>query len=280
MDTTFLEGICRAEAEAISKLAPHLVEKIVKQGAGGDHTRMIDLVAEEAAISYLESVSFRGRLLSEELGEKRFGADDFPLIVLDPVDGTTNAARGINFFSISVALSSGALLSDVIAGAVMELPSGRLFTAEKWKGAFMDGKRIGVRAKSSLRDGLIGVDFNVLGNQQKMFEILPLCLGVKHIRNMGSAALELCYVASGGLDLYADNRSMLRVTDIAAAYVIILEAGGSMLDLNGNTLDCELSLNERISLVAGSEANCREALSLIYGKRLVTGKNSAKEINP
>jgi fructose-1,6-bisphosphatase/inositol monophosphatase family enzyme len=73
---------------------------------------------------------------------------------------------------------------------------------------------------------------------------------------------------------------MLRVTDIAAAYVIILEAGGSMLDLNGNTLDCELSLSERISLVAGSEANCREALSLIYGKRLVTGKNVAKEINP
>jgi hypothetical protein len=53
-----------------------------------------------------------------------------------------------------------------------------------------------------------------------------------------------------------------------------------MLDLNGNTLDCELSLSERISLVAGSEANCREALSLIYGKRLVTGKNVAKEINP
>lgn len=273
MNTTFLEGICRAESEAISKLAPHLVDKIVKQGAGGDHTKMIDLVAEEAAISYLESVGFKGRLLSEELGEKRFDADDFPLIVLDPIDGTTNAARGINFFSISAALSLGGQLSDLIAGTVMELPSGRLFTAEKLKGAFMDCKRIGVRAESSLRDGLIGVDLNVLGNRQKMYEILPLCLGVKHIRNMGSAALELCYVASGGLDLYADNRGLLRVTDIAAAYVILLEAGGSMLDLKGNTLDCELSLSERISLVAGSEANCREALSLIDGKRSETGKN-------
>lgn len=261
--------------EAISKLAPPLMGKIVKQGAGGDHTKMIDLVAEEAAISYLESVGFRSRLLSEEMGEKRFGVDDFPLIVLDPVDGTTNASRGINFFSISVALSSGPRLSDVIAGAVMELPSGRLFAAEKWKGAFMDGKKIGVRAKSSLRKGLIGVDLNVLGNEQKMFEILPLCLGVKHIRNMGSAALELCYVASGGLDLYADNRSLLRVTDIAAAYVILLEAGGSVLDLKGNTLNCELSLNERISLVAGAEVNCRDALSLIYGKPSAIGKKAS-----
>jgi myo-inositol-1(or 4)-monophosphatase len=267
MNTTFLEGICRAEVEAISKLAPHLVKKIIKQGAGGDYTKMIDLVAEEAAISYLESVGFGGRLLSEELGEKRFGSNDFPLVVLDPIDGTTNAARGINFFSISAALSSGGRLSDLIAGTVMELPSGRLFTAEKLKGAFMDSKRIAVRAESSLLDGLIGVDLNVLGNKQKMYEILPLCLGVKHMRNMGSAALELCYVASGGLDLYADNRGLLRVTDIAAAYVILLEAGGSMLDLRGNTLDCGLSLSERISLVAGSKANCREALSLIDGKR-------------
>jgi len=263
MSLAILKGICGSEVEALSKLSAHLSDKILGEGAGGDATKMIDLVAEEAAISYLKSISFEGRLLSEELGEKRFGSADYPLLVLDPVDGTTNATRGISFYSVSVAASSGSLLSNVYAGMVMELPSGRLFTAKRGMGAYLDDRRIGVRQVSTLKEGLVGIDLNVQGDRQKMAEIMPLCLYAKHIRNMGSAALELCYVASGALDLYADNRGLLRVTDIAASYIILKEAGASVLDFEGAELECNLNLNERISLIAGAQNACREALSLL-----------------
>jgi len=263
MSLALLKGICGSGKEAMLKLSPHSSDKIVGEGASGDITKMIDLVAEEAAISYLESTQFEGRLLSEEFGEKRFGTADYPLLVLDPVDGTTNATRGISFYSISVAASSGPLLSNVYAGAVMELPSGRLFTAKRDIGAYLDDRRIGVKQPSTLKEGLVGIDLNVRGDEQKMAEIMPLCLYVKHVRNMGSAALELCYVACGALDLYADNRDLLRVTDIAASYIVLKEAGASVLDFNGAELECNLDLNERISLIAGAHDTCREALSII-----------------
>ena len=263
MSLAILKGVCGSEKEAMSKIALHTSDKILGEGAGGDITKMIDLVAEEAAISYLESTGFEGRLLSEEFGERRFGSADYPLLVLDPVDGTTNATRGISFYSISVAASSGPLLSNVYAGAVMELPSGRLFTAKRGIGACLDDKRIYIKQPSTLKEGLVGIDLNVQGDKQKMAEIMPLCLYAKHVRNMGSAALELCYVACGALDLYADNRDLLRVTDIAASYIILREAGASILDMHGAELDCDLNLSERISLIAGARNACREALFII-----------------
>jgi myo-inositol-1(or 4)-monophosphatase len=263
MNLAILKGICNAEVDALSKLSDHMSDKIVREGAGGDNTRMIDLVAEEAAVSYLESIRFDGCLLSEELGEKRFGPSDYPLLILDPIDGTTNAIHGISLYSISVAASTGPLLSNVYAGVVMELPSGRLFSGKKGTGAYLDDKKLCVKQITTLKEGLLGIDLNVKGDERKMAEVLPLCLYAKHIRNMGSAAIELCYVASSALDLYADNRELLRVTDIAAAYIILKEAGASILNLQGEELDCNLNLVERLSLVAGAQKACQEALSVI-----------------
>jgi myo-inositol-1(or 4)-monophosphatase len=145
----------------------------------------------------------------------------------------------------------------------MEFPSGRIFKAEKGGGAFLGSEKLALKGSASLDQGVIGIDLNVKGDKAKFEAMTPLCLRAKHVRNMGSAALELCYVASDALDLYEDIRCLLRVTDIAAAYRIILEAGGVVLDLKGNALDCDLNLKERVSLIAGSEELCQEALSLL-----------------
>jgi myo-inositol-1(or 4)-monophosphatase len=263
MTLKLLEGLCRAEMKAISELKPHDYSRVIRQGAGGDCTKMIDLVAEEAAVSYLDAAGFRGMLLSEELGVRKFGDADYPLLVLDPVDGTTNAARGISFYSISIAESEGPQLSDVRAGMVVELPSGRVFSAERGKGAFLDGVPFFTAPSINLGEALIGIDLNVVGNREKLMEVVPLCLRVRHSRNLGSAAMGLCYAANGALDLYVDNRGFLRVTDIAAAYIILKEAGGSILDLRGGELDCRLSLVERVALVAGPRKACLESLELM-----------------
>lgn len=261
MTLQLLEGICKAEIDAISKVSPKCSSKSIKIGAGGDRTKLIDLVAEEAALSFLRSVGFEGKLISEELGEKKFGDKDYPTLILDPIDGTTNAIRGIIPYSISAAISSGSKLSDICAGLVMELPSKRTFRALKGKGAYLNDRQILLPRPPHLRSALIGMDMNIRGDKKKLEEILPLLLEVKHIRNMGSAALELCYVASGALDLYIDNRGLLRITDIAASYIILKEAGASVMSLDGSELDCPLDLFERISLVAGNYNLCIEALS-------------------
>ncbi len=263
MALRLLQGICDAERKAISALPQETAAQVLRKGASGDYTKVIDSTAEAAAVAHLEGASFSGRLVSEELGERRFGADDYPLIVLDPIDGTTNATRGISFYSISAAIADGPMMSDIYAGAVLELPSGRLFSAERGRGASLDGRPIRVNKPAPFASALIGVDLNVMGDREKFREMSELCVAVKHVRNMGSAALELSYVASGALDLYADNRSRLRVTDIAAAFIILKEAGGSILDLAGNALDCPLDLKQRVSLVAGSSNTCAKALSII-----------------
>ncbi|MGC8937117.1 MAG: inositol monophosphatase family protein [Candidatus Methanomethylicaceae archaeon] len=266
MSLQLLEGLCKAEMDAISKISPQSSLEVIKIGAGGDQSKLIDLVAEEAAISFLRAAGFEGRLISEEIGEKRFGNKDYPILLLDPIDGTTNAVRGMIPYSISAALSSGEALSSVFASTVVELPSGRVYNAVKGGGAYLNGRRISINNPPPIRYAIIGVDINVRRDRTKIDQILPILSEVKNIRVMGTAALELCYVASGGLDLYIDNRGLLRVTDIAASYLILKEAGASILRLDGSELDAPLNLSERISLLAGHYNLCIEALSKI--KRL------------
>jgi myo-inositol-1(or 4)-monophosphatase len=266
MTMNLLAGTCRAIYQAISGLPPEESGKVLMMGAGGDSTKVIDRVAEDAAVAHLQASGFQGTLLSEELGSRRFGSSKFPMVILDPVDGTTNAVKGIGFYSISLAASSGPRLSDVFAGVVLGLPTERIYEAELGKGSTVNGERIKVPSNLRLKDGLIGVDLNIKGDKRKLEEIIPLVLGAKHIRNMGSAALELCLVASGGLDLYFDNRGLLRVTDIAAACLVVREAGGLVLDMEGKPLDCALDMSSRISLLAGGEKICAEALALIKRK--------------
>ncbi|MBC7120479.1 MAG: D-fructose 1,6-bisphosphatase [Candidatus Methanosuratus sp.] len=274
MSLDLLKGICTSEFSAVSRLStqssPSALREVVKRGASGDLTKMIDKVAEDAAVLYLESSGFRGGLLSEELGFRQFGGEDYPLVVLDPVDGTTNATRGIALYSFSIALARGPRLSDVESAVVMEIPSRRIFWAERGAGAFLDGSPIMANHGTAISQSLAGVDFNVRGNPQKVYDVLPVLLSVKHIRNLGSAALGLCYTACDALDFYLDNRCLLRVTDIAASVLILREAGAKVLDLDGNDLDCSLNLKERVGLVAGAEKTCREALSMM--RRSVVGQ--------
>ncbi|MEJ5291982.1 MAG: inositol monophosphatase family protein [Candidatus Methanosuratincola sp.] len=267
MALELLKGICEAEFSAISAFSARSpqssLREVVQRGASGDLTKRIDKVAEDAAVSYLLSAGFNGSILSEELGLQRLGGYDYPLVVLDPVDGTTNATRGISLYSFSVALARGPRLSDVDSAVVMEIPSRRVFWAERGSGAFLEGEPIRANAAADLSRSLAGLDFNVRGDRQKVLEALPILLSVKHIRNLGSAALGLCYTACGALDFYLDNRRLLRVTDIAASVLILRESGAKVLDLEGNDLDCSLDLVERVGLVAGCEEVCREVLSLM-----------------
>jgi fructose-1,6-bisphosphatase/inositol monophosphatase family enzyme len=210
-------------------------------GADGTPTKYVDKLAENVAIKSIKKADMGVNILSEEAGFLDFGGEY--TFVLDPVDGTRNAYRGIPFYSVSLGVGKYRL-SDIEYGIVKNIPTGEVFFAEKEYGAFLNKKRISVPdvpAKEILSSITLG----------KNFDALTLSLAKKGVvRSLGSASLEMCMVAMGALDFYVIGKEYLRVTDIAASTLIMREAGGVVTDIHGEELDMSLSLDERTSVIA------------------------------
>jgi len=252
-----LKGMCMDEE--IKILAHKTVDKIYRKirsatvtefhrlgtnvgvGADGSTTKYVDKIAEDVAIRFIKKSDVKVNLLSEEAGFLDFGGEH--TFVLDPVDGTRNACRGIPFYSVSLGVGKSRL-SDVEYGVVKNVPTGDVFIAEKNHGTFLNNKPIGIPDLPST-DVLSSL---TLG---KNFDELTLSLARKDIvRSLGSASLEMCMVAIGALDFYVVGREYLRVTDIAASTLIVREVGGVVTNIHGEPLDIPLSLDERTSVIA------------------------------
>ena len=251
--------------ENFKSLAIQIVEKISKEvkketrnnfyklgktvgiGADGSPTSYIDQVAEDVAIRILEKSEERVNLLSEERGFVDFGGSS--VFILDPVDGTRNAYRGIPFYSVSLAIGTSKI-SDIEYGVVKNIPTGDVFTAEKHQGAFLNNTRIRVceiPSKHILSSISLGKNYTPRAG----------VLSKKgNVRSYGSASLEMCLVACSALDYYFVGRDILRVVDIAAATLIVREAGGYVKTITGDDLDMEFDVTNRTSVLA----TCSETL--------------------
>lgn len=234
-------------------------------GAGGDITRRIDALAEEVIMRKLRESGATCVLVSEESGTVRIGESPSEYVVVDSIDGTTNATLNIPFYATSLASADGPSLRSIRAGLVMDLHHGTTFSAERGKGAFCDGKA-GLKPSQvgMVEEALIGLDLNAPREPRFIHRLIPLMERGGKFRHLGANALELCYVASGALDGFVDIRGRLRVTDVAAAYLILREAGGVVVTSEGRELDGRLRAEERVSLVAASNLElCREILRLL-----------------
>jgi len=230
-----------------SKLHFYDMGRTVDIGADGTPTKYIDKIAEDVAIKELKKANIQVNLLSEEAGFLDFGGKY--IFVLDPVDGTRNCYRGIPFYSVSLGIGISKI-SDIEYGVVKNIPTGDVFLAEKGRGAFLNGKQIQVCDVPS-KDIVSSI---TLG---KNYDKTTLSLSKKNIvRSLGSASLEMCMVAIGGLDFYVLGKEYLRVIDIAASTLIVREAGGFVKNISGDELDMNLTLDERTSVVAA----CSEEL--------------------
>jgi len=219
-------------------------------GAGGDIMKRIDLIAEKTLIETIEKEGFSCTLISEETGVREIGDNPTNFYVTtDPLDGTTNATRGIPFMATSMAVSKKPYLNQIETALVTDLYHNVTYTAKRGEGAYKNGARIRPSELQSLDEAVIGVDFT-----HKALEIasrLKLVLEkTRHLRHLGANALELCYVADGTTDGFIDLRGKLRVTDVAAAYLILREAGGTITTLEGNELNAELAPTQRVSFIA------------------------------
>jgi len=196
-------------------------------------------------------------ILTEERGSKN-GKSEF-LWIIDPLDGTTNYSRKLPIFSISIAFAIG---EDIKFGLVYAPRLNSLFSAIKGEGAFENNRKIEV---STIKD--IGKSFLVTGfpydirntdfDNLDIFTILSK--KALAIRRLGSASIDLCYVASGIFDCFWELK--LKTWDFAAASLILEEAGGRFTDIHGN--DIKLSREATNSVVGSNSLLHDEILNII-----------------
>ena len=244
--------LCDDVTFAISDAIKNLVDtpkgnRVVGMGADGTPSKLIDVVAEDAALEILASSGIDMKIVSEEKGHLTFGDHPEFTVVLDPLDGTYNATHGIPFFSVSIAVGNDDL-SDIRYGKVFNLATGMDFTAAKGGGAFCNDEEIQVSPLNKLSEFTV-VAYGYLDGEDTLKR---LGRNVRRVRSFGSAALELCYVASARVDAFVDLRSRMRVTDLAAGILIIKEAGGVVTDGHDQPLSGELNVTSRVNIVASN----------------------------
>jgi myo-inositol-1(or 4)-monophosphatase len=157
--------------------------------------------------------------------------------IIDPLDGTTNFAHGLALFCVSIALEiDGRLELGVVYDPIAE----ELFTAERGEGARLNGERLRVSSCARLLDALLctGFPYSVIDDRESQIKVFAAFLGrARAVRRLGSAALDLCYVAAGRLDGFWEER--LHPWDIAAGAVIVEEAGGRVTDFAGAPVELD-----------------------------------------
>jgi myo-inositol-1(or 4)-monophosphatase len=231
--------------------------RTVGVGAAGDKTLYADRAAEEEILGALTKAG-GVRVLSEEAGLTGDpGAKT--LAVVDPVDGSSNFARGIPFYCTSVAVVDQ---GSVLVGVVRDLVSGDVYSAVRGRGARKNGKRTKVSERSDLSASVVGVDLSKGGRRTAEW-LAPLVGGVGRQVHFGANALELCYVADGLTDAFVDLRGRIRITDLAAAYLVAVEAGAVVTQADGTELALEFDLSHGFSFVASNGGVHKQILKLV-----------------
>src|SRR5216684_786888 len=225
--TTAVEAVVRAGDMMLARVGDSF--RIDKKGA-------IDLVTEvDVAIErmFRQMIGERfpeHQILAEEMG----GASTVPAgpcWVFDPIDGTTNFAHGLPIFCSSVALEIDGVAE---VAAVYDPTRKELFTAERAGGAFLNGQPIHVSSARDLVDAMLvtGFPYDVHERVDEIVGLFGAFVGrARAVRRLGSAAIDLCYVAAGRLDAFWE--SDLKPWDVAGGSLIVQEAGGRVTDMAG-----------------------------------------------
>ena len=215
--------LCVADIKVVLERLPTRYERepVLQLGQGGDETTAIDQAAEDAVVARLEALGDDFVLISEELGERVFGDGGERRVVVDPIDGSVNAKRGIPFFSFSLAVAEGPTMGDVTFGYVYDFGTGEEWTAERGGGAQLGGEPLGaVLPKQSIE---------ILSFEGTTTPIIVERIGgvlglAGRVRVMGSLALSLCHLAAGRVDAVCSLKPA-RSVDIAAAQLLVRERG-------------------------------------------------------
>ncbi|AWC21927.1 inositol monophosphatase family protein [Aminobacter sp. P9b] len=221
----------------------------------GDYVSQADRKAEDILFAELSKARAGYGFLMEERGVVA-GEDDQHRWIVDPLDGTTNFLHGIPVFSISIALErQGQIVAAVVYNPAMD----ELYTAERGGGAFLNDRRLRVSGRTKLSDAVIGCGAPHLGRGHHgnfLLELRNVMGEVAGIRRLGSAALDLAYVAAGRMDGFWETA--LSPWDVAAGILLVREAGGFVSDDKGGQ-----DMLDGGSIVVGNETIHRALLKTL-----------------
>ncbi len=256
-----LEALFLAVSQAVRRQDGHFVGETTRNPKG-DRVREFDLAADRAACAYLsQRLPHPVLLLSEEGEPRRFGSGEPEFVmVLDPVDGSDNLARGIPLAGTAVALIPSG--EPIATGAVRYALVGDLFTGDRWvaergQGAFRNGVRIHSSRAMKLEGATVSCELNHFAVEARLAGMLSRA---RAVRTLGCATRALSMVADGGLDAHLDVRGRLTPENFLAPSLIVGEAGGLLTDPEGKAIPAIRSLTERYSIVAAATPELHEAL--------------------
>jgi myo-inositol-1(or 4)-monophosphatase len=195
-----------------------------------DITTDADLAAEIAALEVIRAGCPGARLVAEESAQSWAEETDAPTWFVDPLDGTTNFARGLPMFSVSVAMVQGGVIQ---CGVVYDPLLEQLFSAARGQGAFLNDTRLHVSERAQLMESLVMLDWPRAQAQREQSArfLARLAPQVDAVRSRGSAALGLAGIAAGWGEAYF--QFTLSPWDVAAGVLLVEEAGGRVTDLRG-----------------------------------------------
>ena len=231
-----LQQLCVQVQQTVTEVGEFLRKELGEVSAQQIETKSlnslvshVDKTAEEMLVEQLSAALPNSVFLTEEetieqqKGEFRW--------IIDPLDGTTNFLHQIPVFAISVALQQN---EETILGVVLEVNRKECFSAFKNGGAFLNDQPIKVKANDKLSDSLVttGFPYYDFEREEAYFKLFrKLIHQTRGIRRLGSAAVDLCYVACGRFDAYFEYS--LNAWDVAAGALIVQEAGGHVFDFSG-----------------------------------------------
>ncbi|WCB96846.1 Inositol-1-monophosphatase [Baekduia alba] len=267
-------GACRAAAEGLRSVLrdhPTSIERVIEtgvRGKGGDKTLVIDAEAEDRVFAQLQQLHDGGArftVVSEERGTVDFGSDEV-LVVVDPIDGSLNAKRGLPHHALSVAVATGTTMADVVFGYVYDLGPGEEWRAEAGAGAFLNDVALDApppeRRTPDGRLELLAVE----SADPRWLALASddLVAATRRIRAMGSIAVSMCQVAATRVDAMA-SLARTRAVDAAAAQLIVRESGGQVAFVGApdGPLSAPLDLEPHHAVVAArTQASLEQLLHL------------------
>jgi myo-inositol-1(or 4)-monophosphatase len=265
--------MCRRSAAAIRAMLaerPTIAERVRETGTtgeGGDQTLLIDEAAEDVVFAELETLHQAGArftAISEERGVVDFGSPDV-LVVIDPIDGSTNAKRGLPHFALSVAVADGPTMADVYFAFVQDFGPEEEWVAWRGEGATLDGRRLDCSlVERRTGDGKLEVLGVESADPRWVVQSADALAETAHrLRAIGAIAVSLCQVAAARFDAMASLKRC-RAVDAAAAQLIVRESGGHVAFIAyDDPLAAPLDLEPRSPVIAARTPEGLEAVASV-----------------
>ena len=236
----------------------------------GDRTLVLDIEAEEEIIRIIRESGVAFNFLTEEQGYLKLSDTPEYLAIIDPIDGSSNLERNIQLCSSGICIvpfAESLTTDDAEISVVDSIFSRETFVAVKGRGVTKNGKQVQTSKLKQLNDAIISYDTNQFWDGEFAASSNRVLSAVKDIRRTASNLLDLCWTASGSLEAMVDMRGILPIVHVSGTHMVF-EAGGYVIDSNGNRLSLPIDIDSRMVFIAASDERLATAIYEKYiGKK-------------